>query len=493
MKRNTAKVISVLSVAAMAATALPTVAMADVDKSSLPVIKMVTMTGANYDNSAAVMDAVSDILAETVGATLEVTWLGMGDYTNQVNLMLTGDGEADLVLLNGVPLATYAGNGEILDITSYYEEDPDAFLEWLDESYIDSCRVNGQLYAIPEVINFSNEILVHANKAMIDDMGIEIDDSKVWTLDEIHDLVVQAMEKYPNIYGIVPQSGSQFLAQLNYDSLGDSYYIGVIDDYGNAGVVTSVTENQEYIDFATTMREWYQEGLIMQDCMSNTESWSTMIPSGKAFCSFDAGAYPDNSSVDADYYNLTISPNWSAANCAVRLDYAIAANSKNPDLAFAVLKELYTNEDICNLLMYGIEGENFVINEDGKADYPEGVSMENDTYNCGFVNPWVLPNFLNAYESYSYVDNFGQILHDYDSNAIKSGALGLVFDSTNVTNEYSACINVFNKYYYAIMSGSMDTESTLETFKEELKAAGEDAVIAEKQAQLDAFLASKGE
>ena len=37
----------------------------------------------------------------------------------------------------------------------------------------------------------------------------------------------------------------------------------------------------------------------------------------------------------------------------------------------------------------------------------------------------------------------------------------------------------------------MDTESTLETFKAELKAAGEDVVIAEKQAQLDAFLTGK--
>ena len=53
----------------------------------------------------------------------------------------------------------------------------------------------------------------------------------------------------------------------------------------------------------------------------------------------------------------------------VRLDYGIAANSKNPDLAFAVLKELYTDADICNLLMYGIEGTHYQVTADGKFQF----------------------------------------------------------------------------------------------------------------------------
>ncbi len=463
-----------------------------VNMDDLPVIKMATMTGANYDDTDAVEAEINKILAEKVGAVLDITWSGMGTYRQQVNLMLTGDGEVDILMLSGVPLATYAGNGMLLDLTDYYEQDPDSFLEWLDVSYIDSCRVNGRLYAIPEVINFSNEILVHANKAMMDDMGIEADDSKIWTMDEIHDLVKQAVDTYPDIYGVVPQSGSQFLAQINYDNLGDTSFVGVIEDHGTTGKVISVTECEEYIEFSRTMREWYQEGLIMQDCMSNTEAWSSMIPAGKAFCAFDAGAYPDNASTeDTTYYNLTIHPNWSAANCAVRLDYGIAANSKNPDLAFAVLKELYTNTDICNLLAYGIEGTHYQITDEGKAAPAEGITLENSGYSCGFINVWVLPNTLNIHTSYTSADGFADLLRSYDANAIKSGALGCVFDSTNVTNEYTACVNVFEKYYYAIMSGSMDTESTLETFKAELKAAGEDVVIAEKQTQLDAFLADK--
>ena len=318
------------------------------------------------------------------------------------------------------------------------------------------------------------------------------DDSKIWTLDEIHDLVRQAVTAIPNVYGIVPQAGAGLVNQLNWDSLGDPYNMGVIEDHGTTGKVISITDCKEYIDFSKTMRSWYQEGLIMQDCMSNTEAWSALVPTGKAFCCFDAGAYPDGiTTKDSKYYNLTIYPNWSAANCAVRLDYAIAGNTKYPELAFKVLDELYNNQDICNLLNYGIEGVNYVLNENGKADFPEGCYIGDRYLYHRFCKRMVLPNMTNAYLPYSSVDNFYDILHTYDANSIKSGALGCVFDSTNVTNEYSACTNVYNKYYSAILSGAMDTDSTLATFKDELKTAGEATVIAEKQKQLDEFLSTR--
>lgn len=462
-------------------------------KSSLPVIHIVMPTSAKHDNSNEVVAKINEILSKKVGANIDITWLGWGSYANQVNLMLTGEGEADIVLLGGMPIASLVNNGELLDLTKYYNKSSQSFLKWLEKSYIDSCRIDGKLYAMPSVINFSNEILVHVNKALADGMKLNLkDEKKIWTLNEIHDLVAKAVKKYHNIYGVVPQSGSQFLAQMNWDSLGDSNNIGVIENHGTTGKVVSIADCKEYIAFSKTMRKWYKEGLIMQDCMSNTEAWSSLVPNGKAFCDFDAGAYPNGTMTDKSlYYNLTLYPNWSAANCAVRLDYAIAGNTKNPDKAFEVLKELYNNTEVCNLLMYGIKGTNYVLNSKGKADFPSGVTLQSDSYSTGFVNGWVLPNMTNAYLSYATVDKFYDILHKYDSSAIKSGALGCVFDSTKVTNEYTACTNVVNKYYYAIMSGSMDTDSTLATFKKELKAAGEAAVIAEKQAQLSKFLASK--
>lgn len=455
------------------------------DTSKMPVVTMVLPNSGKTDNLADVEAEINKILAKEVGAQIKITFLGYGSYRQQINMSLTNPGESDIVEISGP--STYAANGELLDLTPYWENADQRLKDMFKEEYIDANKIDGKLYAIPANINFSNETLVHVNRKMYDELGYEVDDEKIWTLDEIHDLVAAAKKKWPDVYGIVPQGGALLVNDLNYDTLGDPYNIGVVEDHGKTGKVISVTDCQEFIDFSKTMRQWYQEGLIMQDVLSNTEGWSALVPTGTAFADFDAGAYPNGGTTDDSlYYNLTVYPNWSAANCAVRIDFAIAANTADPQAAFNVLQECYLNEDICNLLSYGIEGVNYIVNNEGKADFPEGVTLESDSYTTGFVSPWVVPNMMGALLPYSSPDGYNDKIKEYDSKADISGCMGVVFDSTKCPDEYSACINVYNKYFCAIFSGAVDTDENLALFKKELKDAGEDVVIAEKQAEIDA-------
>ena len=57
--------------------------------------------------------------------------------------------------------------------------------------------------------------------------------------------------------------------------------------------------------------------------------------------------------------------------------------------------------------------------------------------------------------------------------------------------EIAACTNVVNKYHKALVCGALDPETTLPQFNQELKDAGIDVIIEEKQAQLDAWLAEQ--
>ena len=458
----------------------------ETDVSKMPVVKFMCASAGITDNMEAVTAAINEILAERYGIQCEIQMEGFGSYSTQLNLMLTTPGEVDVFYVGGGP-TTFVNNGMIYDITDYWENASDEFKSMFKDEYIEANMVGGRLYAIPSNINFSNEILVHANKAMMDEMGIEVDDEKIWTLDEIHDLVVQAMETFPDVYGIAPQSAGVLINQLNWESLGDSYSIGVVEDRGESRQVISITDCEEFIEFSRTMHEWYQEGLIMQDVLTTTESWSTLVPTGRAFCDFDAGAYPNGCTTeDSKYYNLTVYSNWSAANCAVRLGFGIAGNTENPDAAFTLLQAFYCDEDICNLLSWGIEGENYVVDENGKANFPDGVTLENDTWTVGHVSNWALPNMMGAILPYSSVDGHYDKLKEYDAAAELSGCMGVVFDSTNVADEYTACINAYNKYYGGILAGVLDTDEAIAQYKAELQAAGEDVVIAEKQAQIDA-------
>ena len=454
----------------------------------MPVVQVVASNGAMTDNTPAVQEKVNEILAKEAGVQVNITWLGWGAYKDQMNLMLTGEGEADLIMLAGFSLPSLVDSGQLYDFTDLYEKNASVFTDAVDSAYLASGEVNGRRYAVPCNNNFSGEACVIVNRQMADELGFDLsDEEKIWSLDEIHDMAAAAVEKYPDIYGVVPQSGSTFLTSYTWDTLADGSAVGVVEDCGKSGKVVSITECEDYLNLARTMRTWYQEGLIMQDVVSNTETLWAFVPSGKAFCGFNNGGYPNGTfTEDSKYYTLSLMKNCALSSSTMK--YAIAGNSQNPEAAFEVLKELYGNAEIENLLCWGIEGENYVLDDQGRATLPDGVTSESNTYTVGTVNPWVLPNMHLTYDNSTTVSGFYKLLEEYDENAEKSPCLGCTFDSTPVADEYAACVNVMSKYLQPILCGAVDTDESLEAFKAELKTAGEEKVIAEKQKQLDAFL-----
>ncbi|HPW42148.1 MAG TPA: DUF3502 domain-containing protein, partial [Bacillota bacterium] len=61
-----------------------------------------------------------------------------------------------------------------------------------------------------------------------------------------------------------------------------------------------------------------------------------------------------------------------------------------------------------------------------------------------------------------------------------------------VKNEIAAVNNLWDKYVPALETGSIDPEVNVPKFLEELKAAGIDKVIAEKQEQLNEWAEKMG-
>ena len=70
--------------------------------------------------------------------------------------------------------------------------------------------------------------------------------------------------------------------------------------------------------------------------------------------------------------------------------------------------------------------------------------------------------------------------------------MGFSWDSSSVQNQVTSVNNVISQYNAALRWGTMDP-AEIDTFNAELEAAGINEIVAEKQRQLDEFLASKGD
>lgn len=436
----------------------------------------------SYDNPDAQMvnDAINAITESKYQIHLELNLIPFGNWAQTVNLLFTGD-DGDIACLMGTPLSTYVKNGQLVDLTEYWANASDAFHEvWSDEE-MKGTSIDGKVYAIPNMRNMGNIIGLNIDTDVAAEFGIE--DGQHLTMEEIDTFLRAAHEKYPDRYAMVPQGGSTIVNSWSWDGLGDEKYIGVLTDCGQSTTVENLFETDDFVDFCHWTRSWYTDGLIMQDILSNSQSSQTMVNNKQAI------AYFDNYHVNKvpGMIRTVIIDAWSQSNSYQALCYGININSKNKDAAFKALEILYTDAEVSTLLTDGIEGTHYIINDDGTMSFPEGKTAAD----CGYgmaEGDWIVPYAGNTLPRDVNGPTYFEDLKAFNASTLKTKGFGFVFDITNVTDQYTACSNVMDKYYTALMSGSVDVESTIAQANQELEEAGLADIIAEKQAQLVAFL-----
>lgn len=108
----------------------------------------------------------------------------------------------------------------------------------------------------------------------------------------------------------------------------------------------------------------------------------------------------------------------------------------------------------------------------------------------GYSNlAWGAANEQIAYVFEGDDPNLWEELGEFNETAPPSIAKGFVWDNTNVLTEVTSCTNVLNKYVKALQAGALNPETELPKLNQELRDAGLDTIIQDKQTQLDAWLA----
>ena len=151
---------------------------------------------------------------------------------------------------------------------------------------------------------------------------------------------------------------------------------------------------------------------------------------------------------------------------------------------------LYTDQRIVNLLVWGEEGTDyrFLDEAEGVIVYPEGVSQENAAY----YNPLGLYGDMRM--AYSLNDNAQKkALEQYASQATPIGPeyIGFVFDESPVATEIWQIQEVLSRYLPVLEAGCVELDENYVSFLNALDDAGMEIVIAEKQRQMDLWLAGK--
>ncbi|MGN1070958.1 MAG: DUF3502 domain-containing protein, partial [Candidatus Fimadaptatus sp.] len=162
---------------------------------------------------------------------------------------------------------------------------------------------------------------------------------------------------------------------------------------------------------------------------------------------------------------------------------AISDTSADPARVMMFINEMIADTDFANLIFYGVEDVSYTRNDEGQ------IVRNADEWN---MTTWSLPGFCTAEPDTSLPINMLEMYEAFDKVLVYADNMGFAFDEEPIMTELAAVRQVTNEYYKALASGRVDPETELPKFLSALEAAGVDTILAEEQAQLDAWRTAQG-
>lgn len=473
----------------------------DLREPELVTLDIVTMASGKEDSGVTqVEEAMNEILEEQFNVNVNLTFLPFGSYADQTTLMLSSGEGVDLIAVYMISYASCATSGQIMPIDDLLEEYGQGIIDELGWDMINCGRVDGELYGLTQGRDLAASEGFAYRLDLAEELGLDMESVK--TLEDLEEVLKTVKENTENVWPVAVSAGEN-IRNWGWDALGDEMVnLGVLPDMAQDTTVVNLYETDQYKDLVTTMYNWMQEGLIQSDAVNTTETASTLLEAGTAF-----GYFTNLKPYYAEENNANLQnkigvvdnmvPALSTTDRVTMGLWSIAGSCEHPEAAMKVLNALYSDPEVANLYMYGVEGTHYEVVEEGtitngqdRINYPEGLDATTTTYRKS--GTWLCPNqFIGDIWGLDLPDDYWDATRDFNNESQKSAAFGFSFDATQTPNEIAACTNVVNKYHKALVCGALDPETTLPQFNQELKDAGIDVIIEEKQAQLDAWLAEQ--
>jgi len=266
----------------------------------------------------------------------------------------------------------------------------------------------------------------------------------------------------------------------------------------NTFTVIDGVASEHYKLYAKTMADWYKEGYIRSDIMSVDTSTLTTPKNGEITDTtyvFSCDPYlteADQEAAIADAgMDMTYLPIEENAYLILGGDtsYAIPYCADEPERAMMVLNAIYSQPDLYNTLIYGIEGEDYTKNADGTitTSYVGASPTADDSYG---IQRWIIGSCKNALINNGTDPNYYADLEALEETARVNPFLNFTFDRTNVEGICASILNVYYEYGPQLDNGVAgdNWEELYNNYMAARKDAGIEELVTEFQNQLNAYI-----
>lgn len=434
--------------------------------------------------------AVNEIALAEIGVEIEFRLTDESEAFTQYPLWISKNERIDLIMLSGQDITTYISRGMLEPLDALLEENGQNILRLSEEGiYVtEGSVVKGKTYGVAPVSDLpGNGYGLWTRAGLVRETGLDYEEGHVYTLAELTDFLARCKELYPESYPLGQITSGRNTSTFAWFG-GRAYQTGSVSDFGivtEEGRIANIYETEEYETFLRYLRQWYEAGYIYPDAAFTDAYPEELVKCGLAltYPGFSAPNYEMGELFGEEAVCLRTSPVSMESQNSRTGFWAIPVTSGNPEAAMKFLNLMYQDARISNLIQYGIPSRHYVVLdvESGRISYPYGVSRRS----TGYYNPLGL--YGDRRQLYTF-DTKMQLARKqaYIREAMENPNVPdtFYFETDGVNLELAALQKVVEKYVPILESGSVDLDFYAE-FLMELRIAGGDRVVEEKQRQYD--------
>lgn len=427
-----------------------------------------------------VNESLNELLSERYGFTIDyrkVDWNIYGDrITDAINL----NKEMDVVYASSsVQQGNYNENakkGVWYPLDDFLAGEGKELYEAIPEILWEGAKVNGHIYGVPTSKELAAAEQWMYAKELVDKYDIDIDSIK--RIEDLEPIFAMIKKNEPE-YTVMElnQYSNNFFAADGYEYILDYQIPLMVNAQDETVELVNIMETDLGEQVLETLRRYYLAGYINQDAPIRESQ--TLQKGEKVFWrQASGGPYAElDWSVQRGYDVVAsmIGPSVITTGSLQGAYMCVASSSDNPEQACQFLKAVNTDKDVRNMLNFGIEGEHYSLNEDGQA------VLEKDTY-AGVT--YTQGNYFLLYTREDQPEDLWEQYQKFNDSAIPSQVLFFEADLSSIEEEIEAARQVSEKYYPALMTGSVDVKKHLPEYREELRKAGIEKIREELQKQL---------
>lgn len=447
-------------------------------------------------DEAKVEAEINKYLKDKINATLDLNLVDWGQWDNKMNLAIASRDPMDIIftagwnghatnVAKGAFLPLNDPNGKYGNLLEQYGQD---ILSTLPEAFLTGAKINGFNYGVPTNKELAEQGGIVYRKDIADELGLTDKLNAVKTIADLDPILAEVKAKKPEMIPLFLRDGDNFNSHYfaKYDYLGDTTIEGVILKDGEDTIVKPRYEEPRYMETLNITRDFFKKGYINKDAATTQLSGNDALKKGNVFmivCPLKPGKDAETANATGlagKLAQVAMTDRTVATSDTAGSMLGISTTSADPARAMMFINLLHSDKYLNNLINFGIEGDHYTRSG-------EIIAPTDSTGNYAIGATWMLGSqFLNYVWNTEAPDKWDQF-KKFNEGAHNSPALGFTFNAEPVKSQVSVESNIRKQYDPGLDTGSIDPAKADEYYKK-LKSNGLDAIIAEKQKQLNAFL-----